>query len=253
MRIGEERWLIQSILAFDDDFGMFHGKSRTKLDPVKLSLLGALGTPFKAVLVIVAMFIGERFGRWPVFLIMQCGSITGATVMYTSKTFTQIVVGRVILSGFSGWHDWLIPMYLAEIVPGPVRGSVIATYMASNYLGSFSAACTTFITSKTLVGSRQYKIPFALMLIPPLLCLCLSWFLPESPRWLVRNNKMEKAIKVLHRLNGSKPGYSPEEEATLLKDSIDADEKTKGRWRDLIQGTNLVRYFAPFSTYYRSY
>ncbi len=219
---------------------MYHGKSHRKLDPVKLSMLGSLGLPFRAAMLFVALFLGERYGRWVVFVVMQVGSIVGVTVLFTAHSFVAIVAGRIVLTSVSGWHDWLIPMYLAEIVPGPVRGSVIAFYMVFNYCGSLTAAISTFFCSHAFHDARQYRIPFGLMWFAPVLCLALCWVLPESPRWLVRKGRHEEAVRTLHRLNGSKNGYSAEEEANLLRASIEEDSGTQGQWKDLFRGTNRV-------------
>ncbi len=221
---------------------MFQGKSRHKLDPVKLSLLGSLGTPFRAVFMIAALFVGERYGRWPVFVMMQVGSMAGTAIMLTARSFVAMVVGRIVLTIFAGWHDWLIPMYLAEIVPGPVRGIVIASYMGFNYFGSFIAALSSFLCNHAFQDARQYHIPISLMFVAPVVCLSLCWIMPESPRWLVRRGRMADAAHSLRRLNGSKADYDPEEEARLLKQSVDADEETKGRFTDILQGNNRVSY-----------
>ncbi|KAL1897625.1 hypothetical protein Sste5346_003931 [Sporothrix stenoceras] len=221
--------------------GTHHHKARPQMDPVKLSILGSIGTPFRAAMLFVALLIAECWGRWVVFVVMQLGSLLGATILFTAHSFVQFVCGRVVLTMFSGWHDWLIPMYLAEIVPGPVRGSVIAFYMIFNYSGSVAAALATFFCSKIYDDPRQYRIPMGLMWITPALCLCFCWVLPESPRWLVRKGRMDEAIRALRRLNGTKNGYSPEEEAKLLLESIEEDEATKGEWRDLFRGTNTRR------------
>ncbi|CAK7224707.1 hypothetical protein SBRCBS47491_005641 [Sporothrix bragantina] len=212
-----------------------------KMDPHKLSILGSIGTPFRAMMLFVALTIAERWGRWIVFVIMQLGTLVGVTLLFTAHSFVQIVCGRVVLTMFSGWHDWLVPMYLAEIVPGPVRGSVIAFYMIFSYSGSVVAAISTFFCSKVYDDSRQYRIPFGLMFIMPVLCLAACWILPESPRWLVRKGRHDEAVKSLYRLNGTHNGYSPEEEAKLLRVSIDEDEVTKGAWLDMFRGTNMRR------------
>ena len=210
------------------------------MNPEKLSQLGALGTPCRAVFILAALFIGERYGRWVVFVLMQLGSATGVVIMFTATTFHQVLAGRMVLSAFSGWHDWLIPMYMAEIVPSPVRGAVIASYMGFNYFGSFFASVSAFASTHAFSDARQYHVPMGLMFIAPGICLAFCWALPESPRWLVRKGKMDKAIRALYRLNGSKAGYSPEEEARLLKESVDADTKTEGKWKDVFKGTNKV-------------
>ncbi|OAA65191.1 General substrate transporter [Niveomyces insectorum RCEF 264] len=238
---GSMMGLVQAMDSFDKDFHMYYGTSHHKLDPVKLSILSSIGTPFRAAMILVALFIGERYGRWTLFVVMQLGSLAGATVLYTSRTFVQIVVGRVLLTSFSGWHDWLIPMYLAEIVPGPVRGTVIAFYMIFSYLGSFLASVATFLCSHHFPDARQYRVPFSLMWVAPAICLLFCWVLPESPRWLVRKGRDDKAVRALFRLNGSKNGYSPDEEARLLRQSIEEDSVTQGSWKDLFRGTNKRR------------
>ncbi len=194
----------------------------------------------RAAVLLVALFIGERYGRWVVFSSCRWAAWWGAALLYSAGTFSQILVGRIVLQVFVGWHDWLIPMYMAEMVPAPVRGSTIASYMGASYFGSLSASLISYGCSRLFEDSRQYRIPFGLMFLFPGVSILLCWFMPESPRWLVRKNRMEDAIKALRRLNGSREDYSPEEEAALLKDSIESDVKTKGSWLDLFRGTNRV-------------
>ncbi|KAH8883790.1 general substrate transporter [Thozetella sp. PMI_491] len=245
--------LAQAMEPFDIDFDMYPAETphvngtgkghhhHKELDPVKLSYLSALGLPVRAVLLFVALFLGERFGRWIVFFAMQIGCLVGAALLFSAKTFTQVLIGRITIQVFVGWHDWLIPMYMAELVPAPVRGVAISSYVAANYMGSFSASAVSYGCSRAFNDSRQYRIPFGLMFLFPAVSILLAWFMPESPRWLVRKGRLEDAVKALRKLNGSRVGYSPEEEASLLQQSVEADDKTQGRWSDLRRGTNKRR------------
>lgn len=82
-------------------------------------------------------------------------------------------------------------------------------------------------------------IPFGLLFIWPTLTLILSPLVPESPRWLVRQGKYEEAVKSLAYLNGADSGYSAEDEARFLLETVEQNEH-KGKWSDLFKGTNAV-------------
>jgi hypothetical protein len=50
-------------------------------------------------------------------------------------------------------------------------------------------------------ATLQWRLPLALACVSPLLQTCGCWFLPESPRWLVQNNRTDEAWTVVRRLH----------------------------------------------------
>lgn len=206
----------------------------------QLSFLNSLGHPAKVIGTLLGYFVGENLGRKPCFIGMQFIVVAGVAVTYSATTFGQALAGRIIVQLYAGVENWLIPMLLAELSPAPIRGASVILYVISHTLGSLICSFITLGTSK-LHDNRSWQIPVGVMWLFPGLCLTLSFFIPESPRWLVRQNRNKEATKSLLHIHGSVKGFDADEETARLAASIEADSVTTGSWFDLFKGTNLVR------------
>ena len=69
------------------------------------------------------------------------------------------------------------------------------------FLGSIAAAWITFGT-RNINNSWSWRLPSLLQLCPSLIQLSTIWFLPESPRWLVWNDRHDDAIAALKQYHG---------------------------------------------------
>lgn len=198
-----------------------------------------MGLPFKSLGAFVGYLVAEKLGRRTSYIAMQFVVITGIAVSYTSKSYPQILAGRMIVQCMVGWDNFLAPMFIAEIVPPQIRGATVVTYVFSHIFGSFICALIANAT-QNYPGNSAWQIPLLSCFAFPLFTLVFCWLIPESPRWLVRRNKKAEAIKWLQKLNGSKAGYDAEQEATLLQMAVERDNESKGRWIDLFKGSNRV-------------
>ncbi|KAH9972081.1 hypothetical protein BGW80DRAFT_1316325 [Lactifluus volemus] len=93
----------------------------------------------------------------------------------------------------------LSPLYMAEISPPEVRGSLLAMEQFSIVLGCVVGFWTGFFT-RNVAGSLSWRIPLALQLIPGILLGLGSFALPHSPRLLVLQGQKEAALASLAAL-----------------------------------------------------
>jgi len=93
------------------------------IDANRLAFLNSFPLIAYALGVIGATFIGERFGRRIVFFGMNIICSTGVIICYTGRTYALALLGRMIINIHVGAEAYLVPMWLAEIVPAAIRGS----------------------------------------------------------------------------------------------------------------------------------
>lgn len=95
------------------------------------------------------------------------------------------------------------PALITELAYPTHRAPLTALYNSSWYLGAIVAAWATFGTFR-IDNTWSWRIPSLLQGLPSLLQICLIWFIPESPRWLVNKGKLEEARRVIgrHHCNG---------------------------------------------------
>ncbi|KAH7374826.1 general substrate transporter [Plectosphaerella cucumerina] len=230
----------QAMTPFERKFGEWlPGQDRHGFTSAKLSYLNSLPLISYSLGVIFGAQVGEKWGRKLVLVTMNLVCIIGCLVCITSKSYSQMLVGRMIIYIHVGIEAWLVPMYQAEIVPAAVRGTFVAFYAFDHIFAGLISSIVTNFTSK-IKDDNCWLIPFGLMFIWPVLTLLLAFLVPESPRWLVRQGRYEDAVKSLRYLNGAEADYPAEEEAKYLLEAVEEDN-VKGNWSDMLKGTNRKR------------
>lgn len=98
----------------------------------------------------------------------------------------------------------LSPLYMAEISPPEVRGSLLALEQLSIVLGVVFGFWTGFVT-RSIPGPMSWRIPLGIQIIPGIILGLGCLILPPSPRWLVLKGRDEDALKSLARLRMRTP------------------------------------------------
>ncbi|KAK1842858.1 hypothetical protein CCHR01_14501 [Colletotrichum chrysophilum] len=231
---------IQAMDSFQHRFGdICDAKGICKISTTRLSLLNsipfiayALGLPF-------ASTIGETYGRRAVYVLMNLICIAGVCVTYTSQSFGQVLAGRCIVHIYTGMESWLIPLFIAEVVPAKIRGMLVSGYMIGRLLGTIIISCVSFATS-TWTGDSSWKTPVAVLFSIPSLMILVTALVPESPRWLLGKEEYEEALVNLKGLNDGRAGFDGETELAAMKANLEQHTE-KGSWADLFRGTDLRR------------
>lgn len=80
-----------------------------------------------------------------------------------------------------------------------------------------------------------WRFPTAFQLIFPAFVLSMVWLIPESPRWLIRKNKTEKAEKALKRIYADDKSYDAAVDVAKIQAVIDeeASATAEGSWLEL--------------------
>ncbi|KAI0267722.1 hypothetical protein BC834DRAFT_56457 [Gloeopeniophorella convolvens] len=152
-------------------------------------LFGALGAG------VVADKVSRR-----VSIAAACAVFCAGSALQTwAQSLTQITAGRAIGGLGVGALSMLSPLYMAEISPPEVRGSLLAMEQFSIVLGCVVGFWTGFFT-RNVDGSASWRIPLALQLVPGFLLGFGMFLLPASPRLLVLRGKRDEALASLAKL-----------------------------------------------------
>ncbi|PKS08488.1 hypothetical protein jhhlp_004872 [Lomentospora prolificans] len=231
----------QAMDSFERQFGVLDEVTgKYVLEPSWLSLFNSLNYIGFAFGVIVGSFISSRWGRrWCMFS-MSCYALITATIGVTSHNRDQIMAARILNYVYVGMELAVVPTFQSEIVPASARGFMVGSYQLSLIVGGLIINCICFGTS-TIQDNRAWRIPLGLFYIVPTVVLSLIWFIPESPRWLLRQGRNEEALASLKKL---REGPFTEEqiaaEFSELKTSLE-NEVEQGKFIELFQGSNLKR------------
>ncbi|XP_008201109.2 solute carrier family 22 member 21 [Tribolium castaneum] len=187
----------------------------------KLTIIGTINVVGKLVCLPLAGFFSDRFGRKSMVIVsVLLSTIVGLVrsfsvnyYMYVGLEFLNTVVGSGIYSG-----AFILALELVDSKRRNLGNSII---------------CLAFTVGHILLGAAAWVSPTwqfmtQIMYGPGILVTILLWFVPESVRWLIARNKIEKAegvLKSIAKINGKELTEETIKTIPYLEDSkSDGDE-----------------------------
>ncbi len=178
--------------------------------------------------------LSDRLGRKRLLTAAALVFIVTSIGNGLAPTFAVFVAWRMLGGTAIGLASNLSPMYIAEIAPARMRGRLVSlnqlTIVVGILLAQFinwglvrglpAGADDAFIRG-SWYGRAGWRWMFALTALPALLFFLGTLFVPESPRWLAKNGRKERARRVLARIGGAAHAEAElaDIEATLVDDS----------------------------------
>src|SRR5215216_3854755 len=164
-------------------------------------------TPFLEGLVVASLLLGaavgaasagplsDRLGRRNIIIIAAVLFSIGAIGAALAPNVGVLVLFRVVLGLAVGAAALIVPLYLSEIAPTQVRGAISSLNQLNIVFGILFA----YIVNALLASAGAWRWMLGLAVIPSLVLLIGMFFLPETPRWLVSQDRDEDARDVLRR------------------------------------------------------
>ncbi|KAG9852071.1 hexose carrier protein, partial [Aureobasidium melanogenum] len=144
-------------------------------------------------------YMADKISRkWALTIVVVIFDI-GAIIQTASQNYGMLVAGRTIGGIGVGTLALGAPLYISEIAPPNLRGSLLVLESISICLGVVIAFWITYGT-KELSGEIAYRLPLGLQMVcATLLGVCIHFF-PYSPRWLASVGRNEEALSSLCKL-----------------------------------------------------
>ena len=144
--------------------------------------------------VLIAGMLSDFLGRKKTMLISAVLFSISAIGCALSADFTQLVIYRMI-GGFGiGIVSIVSPVYISEVSPAEVRGTMVSLYQLFITIGFLLAYLANYLILKGTTMEDYWRPMLGAEAIPDLLFLVLIFFIPESPRWLqVRGQRKDNS------------------------------------------------------------
>lgn len=142
----------------------------------------------------------DQFGRRRLMLVISALFIAGTLVASSATHVSEILFGRLIIGLAIGLGSYTAPLYIAEVSPYHLRGALVSLNQLAITVGILASYIIDYAFTN-IDGSWRWMFGFGI--VPALLLSISMVFLPESPRWLVKQNLLEKATKTLEVLRNS--------------------------------------------------
>ncbi|KAF8327455.1 general substrate transporter [Cantharellus anzutake] len=190
-----------------------------------LGLFNAIQTIGSICSIPFAPYVADTFGRKSAMLLGAFIITGGAALQTASQNFGMFIGARAMIGFGVSFSMVASPLLISELAYPSHRPSVSALFNTMRFSGSIVAAWGTFGTFR--IGNNwSWRIPSALQAIPSVIQLLLLWFIPESPRYLIRQGRDEKALNILakYHANGNRNDPLIEYEYNEMKEAIAMDE-----------------------------
>ncbi len=149
---------------------------------------------------LVAGKISDKYGRRPGLMLAASLFALSSLAMALSPNRDIFIFARFAAGIGVGMASMLSPMYIAEISPAHLRGRMVAVNQLTIVLGILITNLVNYTLRNT--GDDAWRWMFSLGIIPSGLFLLGAYFLPESPRWLIKNGNEAGAKVILHKIGG---------------------------------------------------
>ncbi|KAH7928915.1 general substrate transporter [Leucogyrophana mollusca] len=204
----------------------------------KLGLLNAIQNIGSLCAYPFSPYLSDGLGRRFAVLFGACVMIA-ATIVQTASQSVGMFIGARFMIGFGlTFAASAAPLLITELAYPSQRGQLTSTYNCLWVFGSIIAAWTTYGTFH-VPTSWAWRIPSAIQGFPSVIQVCLIWFVPESPRWLVSKGREAEALRTLayYHANGNEKDPLVDYEFEEIKEAIKFDREVAANvgWSSLFK------------------
>jgi SP family galactose:H+ symporter-like MFS transporter len=178
-----------AILFINKDFAL---STRLQELTISIVLIGAIAGSS------CAGTIADRVGRRATLLAAGIIFAVGALISAFAPAIEVLFAGRLIVGVAIGLCSVVAPLYISEMAPAEVRGSLVSLYQFAITIGILGA----FLVDYALAGSGAWRWMLGLAVVPSVVLIAGMIALPESPRYLFKIGQSELARDELRRIAG---------------------------------------------------
>jgi len=160
----------------------------------------------------------EKYGRRRSLIVLSGLFAIAALGSATSYNWELLLFFRFVTGVLLGCITVVTPMFIAEISPAKKRGQLVLLNQFFVVSAIFLAFVVNYLLAKAF-GNSSWRLMIGVEFIPATLFFALLFLVPESPRWLVNQNRNEEALIVFTRIRAE----NPKEEVAIVQKSVDQE------------------------------
>jgi SP family arabinose:H+ symporter-like MFS transporter len=147
--------------------------------------------------------IGQRLGGRNALRIMAVLYIVSSLGCAIAWNWPALVVFRFIGGLGIGGSSVLAPVYIAELAPASLRGRLVGMFQINVVLGILLAYFSNYCIARLGLGALEWRWQLGVAAAPALLFFFMLFGIPQSPRWLATQHRIEESGRVLQLLGSS--------------------------------------------------
>ena len=200
--------------------------------------------------------LADIFGRKKIIMATAVIFILGSILCAFAPNVYVLILSRIFVGFAVGIVNFVVPLYLSEVSPKNLRGTLVSLYqwaITSGILFSY------FINAVFAQAVYNWRWMLFAGVVPGLVLFIGMCFMSDTPRWLVSKNRDDEAKKVFSKIE---PDIEPEKEIAEIKETLVDNRQEKAfrlkKWMimpfvvgigimfaQICTGINTIIYYAP--------
>jgi len=193
------------------------------LNPEQLGLTVSMALIGTVIGAMTAGIPGQKYGGRETLRFLAVCYVVSAFGCAFAWNWYVLLAARFIGGVGIGGSSVLGPVYIAELAPAKMRGRLVGMFQINIVIGILLAYLSNFIISGLNFGASEWRWQLGIAAVPATLFLVLLFGIPPSSRWLVTQNRVDEARKVLQQMGAE----DPEGELREIVEAIHVDQLQK--------------------------
>ena len=200
--------------------------------------------------------LADIFGRKKIIMATAVIFILGSLMCAFAPNVYVLILSRIFVGFAVGIVNFVVPLYLSEVSPKNLRGTLVSLYQWAITAGILFSY---FINAVFAQAVYNWRWMLFAGVVPGLILFIGMCFMKDTPRWLVSKDRDEEAKKVFARIE---PDIDADREIAEIRETLE-DNKTDKKFRlskwmimpfvvgigimfaQICTGINTIIYYAP--------
>ena len=200
--------------------------------------------------------LADIFGRKKIIMATAVIFILGSILCAFAPNVYVLILSRIFVGFAVGIVNFVVPLYLSEVSPKNLRGTLVSLYQWAITAGILFSY---FINAVFAQAVYNWRWMLFAGVVPGLVLFIGICFMSDTPRWLVSKNRDDEAKKVFSKIE---PDIEPEKEIAEIKETLVDNRQEKAfrlkKWMimpfvvgigimfaQICTGINTIIYYAP--------
>jgi MFS transporter, SP family, arabinose:H+ symporter len=186
--------------------GTTHALTLTySLTPQQLGLTVSMALIGTVIGAMSAGIPGQRYGARETLRVLAVFYVLSALGCAFAWNWHVLLLARFLGGLGIGGSSVLGPVYIAELAPPKIRGRLVGMFQINIVIGILLAYLSNFGIARLGLGASEWRWQFGIAALPAVLFLVMLFGIPQSPRWLVTQKRVEEARGVLQKMGVEDP------------------------------------------------
>ena len=199
--------------------------------------------------------LADIFGRKKIIMATAVIFILGSILCAFAPNVYVLIISRIFVGFAVGIVNFVVPLYLSEISPKNLRGTLVSLYQWAITAGILFSYFINAVFAQAVYNWRWMLFAGVL---PGLILFIGMCFMSDTTRWLVSKNREDEAKKVFNKIE---PDIDTNKEIEDIKNTLESGNDNKFRFKkwmimpfvvgvgimfaQICTGINTIIYYAP--------